>query len=56
MMTVRELVDKEEMLNHLTILNDLYPSLTLEEYSNELEIMLPHNYGQILGIRQHRGC
>ena len=47
MMTVRELVDKEEMLNHLTILNDLYPSLTLEEYSIELDMMLPHNYGQV---------
>jgi GNAT superfamily N-acetyltransferase len=47
MMTVRELLDKTEMLSYLSILNDLYPSLTLDEYSKELDIMLPHNYGQV---------
>ena len=46
-MIVRELNGKEEMLQYLTVLNDLYPSLTLEEYANDLENMLPHNYGQL---------
>lgn len=55
MMTVRELVDKDEMLSHLPILNDLYSSLTLEEYSNELDIMLPHNYGQV-GVFENDEC
>jgi GNAT superfamily N-acetyltransferase len=29
------------------VLQDLYPSLTLSEYSSELDLMLPHNYGQV---------
>jgi GNAT superfamily N-acetyltransferase len=47
MLTVRELVDKQEMINNISVLQVLYPSLTLEEYEAELEQMLPHNYGQV---------
>jgi GNAT superfamily N-acetyltransferase len=47
MLVVRELIDKEEMLKNLSVLQDLYPSLTLSEYSTELDLMLPHNYGQV---------
>jgi GNAT superfamily N-acetyltransferase len=47
MLTVRELVDKQEMINNISVLQVLYPSLTLEEYEDELEQMLPHNYGQV---------
>ena len=47
MLVVRELIDKEEMLKNLRVLQDLYPSLTLSEYSSELDLMLPHNYGQV---------
>ena len=47
MLVVRELIDKEEMLKNLTVLQDLYPSLTLSEYSSELDLMLPYNYGQV---------
>ena len=47
MLVVRELIDKEEMLKNLSVLQDLYPSLTLSEYSSELDVMLPHNYGQV---------
>ena len=47
MLVVRELIDKEEMLKNLSVLQDLYPSLTLSEYSSELDSMLPHNYGQV---------
>ena len=43
MLVVRELIDKEEMLKNLPVLQDLYPSLTLSEYSSELDLMLPHN-------------
>jgi GNAT superfamily N-acetyltransferase len=46
-MLVRELVDKEEMLKYLPVLNELYPSLTAEEYSRELDEMLPCRYGQV---------
>ena len=46
-MLVRELVDKEEMLSYLPVLNELYPSLTADEYSRELDEMLPCRYGQV---------
>ncbi len=46
-MEIRELKTKEEMLAQFELLNEMYPSLTLEQYSDELDIMLPHNYGQV---------
>lgn len=55
MMTVRELEDKDEMLAHLSVLNHLYPTLTLEEYKRELDLMLPHNYGQV-GVFENEEC
>ena len=36
------------MLTAYDILLEVYPSLTLDEYSNELDTMLPHNYGQVV--------
>ncbi len=45
-MELRELKTKEEMLQNFELIQEMYPSITLEEYSNELDIMLPHNYGQ----------
>jgi GNAT superfamily N-acetyltransferase len=47
-MEIRELKSKEEMLTAYDILLEVYPSLTLDEYSNELDTMLPHNYGQVV--------
>jgi GNAT superfamily N-acetyltransferase len=35
------------MLSYLPVLNELYPSLTAEEYSRELDEMLPCRYGQV---------
>jgi GNAT superfamily N-acetyltransferase len=55
MLVVRELIDKEEMLKNLSVLQDLYPSLTLSEYSSELDLMLPHNYGQV-GVFEEDIC
>ncbi len=46
-MELRELTTKEEMLDRYTVLLEVYPSLTLEEYSIELDEMLSHNYGQV---------
>lgn len=46
-MIVRELNGKAEMLQHLDVLQELYPTLTLEDYSTDLDEMLPNNrYGQ----------
>jgi GNAT superfamily N-acetyltransferase len=47
MLTIRELTGKQEMMCHITVLNAIYPSLTIEEYDRELDEMLSHNYGQI---------
>lgn len=41
------LYDKQQMLEHLDVLQGLYPSLTLEQYTMELDLMLPHNYSQL---------
>lgn len=46
-MEVRDLKSKAEMLENLAILNEVYPNLTFDEYSKELDDMLPHNYGQV---------
>lgn len=46
-MELRELTTKEEMLKNYPLLEEFYPSLTLEDYNRELDIMLPHNYGQV---------
>lgn len=46
-MEIRELTTKTEMLAQLNVLNEMYPSLSFEEYSNELDEMLPHRYGQV---------
>lgn len=55
MLTVRELVDKQEMINNISVLQVLYPSLTLAEYDAELDQMLPHNYGQV-GVFDCENC
>jgi len=45
-MEIRTLQTKEEMLTNFQLLLEVYPKLELEAYSNELDHMLPHNYGQ----------
>lgn len=46
-MEIRELTTKAEMLEQLALLQEMYPSLTHEEYSNDLDAMIPNNYSQI---------
>jgi GNAT superfamily N-acetyltransferase len=47
-MIIKELKSLEEMLEQLPILQELYPSLTLDAYRNDLIEMMPNNqYGQI---------
>lgn len=46
-MIVRELTTKEEMLEQLPVMQELYPELTLAYYEQMLDRMLPHNYGQV---------
>lgn len=47
-MEIRELKTKEEMLRCFEILQEVYPSITMEEYDRELDVMIPHNYGQVV--------
>ena len=54
-MELRELTTKEEMLGNFELLTEVYPQLTLEEYSFELDTMLPHNYGQV-GVFEGDTC
>ncbi len=46
-MELRELKTKEEMLTNFELILEMYPTISMEEYSNELDIMIPHNYGQV---------
>lgn len=47
-MTVRELNGKTEMLKYFSVIQELYPSLTIEEYEKDLDAMLPNNnYSQV---------
>lgn len=46
-MEIKILQRKDEMLNSFDILLEVYPSLKIEEYSNELDMMIPNNYGQV---------
>ena len=46
-MKVEEITSKEEMLANLSLLQEVYPTLTKEDYSSELDSMLPYNYGQV---------
>lgn len=54
-MEVREILTKEEMLKNYKLLLEVYPSLTQEQYSEELDLMLPHNYGQV-GVFDNDTC
>jgi GNAT superfamily N-acetyltransferase len=47
-MTLKELTSVDEMLQHLEIINHLYPSMSLEVYKEYLGQMIPHNYKQLI--------
>ena len=44
---VRKLNGKREMLAHIDVLRELYPTLEESDYSCQLDEMLPHNYFQV---------
>lgn len=49
------LTDKQKMLQYIDVLQELYPSLSPEQYAHELDLMLPHNYTQ-LAVFEHDTC
>lgn len=54
-MIIKHLKTKEEMLANLSLLNEVYPTLTLEEYTSELDMMLSNNYSQ-LAVYEDNEC
>ncbi len=46
-MEVRELTSKADMLEHVSVIQELYPQRTRQAYGERLDRMLPHNYGQV---------
>lgn len=50
-MEVRILTQKTEMLEHLDIIQQLYPDFTIEKYGTLLDAMLKTNYQQIIVIK-----
>jgi GNAT superfamily N-acetyltransferase len=53
-MKVIELTSVEEMMGTYEVLTELYPSLTQEEYANELAFMTQHNYTQVVVTENER--
>lgn len=53
-MEIRELKTLEEMLPHLSVLQELYPDLTAEYYRKMLLDMLPNNYAQVAVFEQKK--
>ena len=54
-MKVTELTSVEEMMATYEVLTELYPSLTREEYVNELTFMIQHNYTQVV-VMENEHC
>lgn len=46
-MEIKELTTLAEMREHLDIIQQLYPDMTLEKYQTYLSAMIPNNYSQI---------
>lgn len=46
-MEIRELKSKSEMMKHIALLQEMYPNLSLEDYSKDLDDMIPNNYFQV---------
>ncbi|NBX38042.1 MAG: GNAT family N-acetyltransferase [Flavobacteriia bacterium] len=51
-MEILELTTLEDMLGTYEVLTELYPSLSLEQYREELRFMIQHNYSQIAVLEQ----
>lgn len=47
-MTIARIFTKDELLNSFNLLTEVYPSLTLDDYSRELDVMLSNNYSQLV--------
>ena len=48
-----ELTTKDEMLDQLSIIQQLYPDYTSEIYGDLLDKMIPHNYKQLIVVENN---
>lgn len=53
-MEIKILHQKNEMLEHLDIIQQLYPDFTLEKYGTLLDEMLKANYQQIIVLKNNQ--
>lgn len=53
-MEIRLLQHKDEMLEQLEIVQQLYPDFTLEKYGTLLDEMLKSNYSQIIILKENQ--
>lgn len=53
-MEIQILTQKEEMLQHLTMIQQLYPDFTTEKYGMLLDEMLKGNYQQIIVLQNNQ--
>ena len=52
-MRIQEFTTKEEMLKSFPLIKEMYPNITQEEYSDELDLMIPNNYKQVIVFQEN---
>lgn len=52
-MRIQEFTTKEEMLTSFPLIKEMYPNITQEEYSDELDLMIPNNYKQVIVFQEN---
>ena len=55
-MQIRELTSIEEMISLHHIILELYPAMSIEEYKEKIEKMIPHNYTQAIVLDDKNNC
>lgn len=52
-MRIQEFTTKEEMLTSFPLIKEMYPNITQEAYSDELDLMIPNNYKQVIVLQEN---
>lgn len=52
-MRIQEFTTKEEMLTSFPLIKEMYPNITQEAYSDELDLMIPNNYKQVIVFQEN---
>lgn len=51
-MRIVEFTSKDDMLTTYQLIKQMYPSLSLDQYSEELDIMIPNSYKQVVVMEE----